>query len=690
VPSRFTFLVVAKAHFVVFTTLFVSMAAVSFLWKRCKEAMIRKRKRTLENQSSVLAAMEAGMTTWMLFDAGFAMNMLAVSYFIKKQGDYKVVSHRVSAIIASVYLGTRFTAYIIYYWWPVFGAHIVRNFPGHQTAKMFFLPKIERVSAAWNGRKDDDDKPPAPAFVSGGFEGSTEVEAKPPSPPAEHKLRKHVTYDEPQEQLVSELNENNIGYQMLLRDGWRKGTGLGKNQDGVVEPVKITPNKGKYGVQCSKVVSSGDIGRLFPFTRNLFRDHKFVPQAKGKNKRGRGRSRNFGGKRHGRDFIYIHSTGEWVYDKYGVVRDELDEDAYDVGQNVPEEYLYDDEYLDYDYLEELDLEDEYEMDEDDVRVMLKDRRRSKTPEIEYGDYDGRNWADYDPDEEIDFNENLYFSQSAVPLIIEGTYKIPLATAEKLVRNIDFTRDTLAKAQWSLIQNLSKLQWKRESKQNRSKIEKQSTVVDSEFQVPDLKGRVATIYSRRGDQWIFVEVATLNFGRFLAPLHGFTTFDHDLSVVDDNVKLTREFGIKIFDDEEIKSFKDCVVSVHQYLSNIDLVEIVVRNSNLPSGFGVAAVKQNGQVQSATLVNGALASKIGMGNVISVDTQTCQITHTASTGSGRGSSGVPLFSPTGQLVGIHVKGTVPQVPRQKNIAISMIDYARLRGTRVRKNGLPPSQN
>lgn len=35
------------------------------------------------------------------------------------------------------------------------------------------------------------------------------------------------------------LNESNRGFDMLKRMGWKQGTGLGRREDGIVEPVNF-------------------------------------------------------------------------------------------------------------------------------------------------------------------------------------------------------------------------------------------------------------------------------------------------------------------------------------------------------------------------------------------------------------------------------------------------------------------
>jgi hypothetical protein len=36
-----------------------------------------------------------------------------------------------------------------------------------------------------------------------------------------------------------ELSEDNAGRKMLMKMGWMQGKGLGKNEDGIIEPVVI-------------------------------------------------------------------------------------------------------------------------------------------------------------------------------------------------------------------------------------------------------------------------------------------------------------------------------------------------------------------------------------------------------------------------------------------------------------------
>ncbi|VBB28405.1 unnamed protein product [Acanthocheilonema viteae] len=47
------------------------------------------------------------------------------------------------------------------------------------------------------------------------------------------------------------LNESNKGFDMLKRMGWKQGTGLGRREDGIIEPVisKVRPNKAGLGLK---------------------------------------------------------------------------------------------------------------------------------------------------------------------------------------------------------------------------------------------------------------------------------------------------------------------------------------------------------------------------------------------------------------------------------------------------------
>lgn len=45
-------------------------------------------------------------------------------------------------------------------------------------------------------------------------------------------------------------NESNFGFKMLEKMGWKKGKGLGQNENGLLEPVKINSVSDKKGVGC--------------------------------------------------------------------------------------------------------------------------------------------------------------------------------------------------------------------------------------------------------------------------------------------------------------------------------------------------------------------------------------------------------------------------------------------------------
>ncbi|KAK6109232.1 G-patch domain family protein [Brugia pahangi] len=47
------------------------------------------------------------------------------------------------------------------------------------------------------------------------------------------------------------LNESNRGFNMLQRMGWKQGTGLGRKEDGITEPVisEVRPNRAGLGLK---------------------------------------------------------------------------------------------------------------------------------------------------------------------------------------------------------------------------------------------------------------------------------------------------------------------------------------------------------------------------------------------------------------------------------------------------------
>ncbi|XP_074309383.1 uncharacterized protein LOC141643899 [Silene latifolia] len=51
----------------------------------------------------------------------------------------------------------------------------------------------------------------------------------------------------------SALNSSNIGFQLLKKQGWKEGTGLGVSEQGRLEPVETYVNKNKRGLGSEKL-----------------------------------------------------------------------------------------------------------------------------------------------------------------------------------------------------------------------------------------------------------------------------------------------------------------------------------------------------------------------------------------------------------------------------------------------------